>query len=89
MDTMTGRDKQGRWLPGVSGNPKGRPRGARDKWPGLRLYLGLRFSNVDPTPRLGRYAITGGPGRPTGSTGKKYRVLMDLLTSALINPEKT
>ncbi len=73
----------------MSGNPTGRPKGAKDKSPLGRFYFGgLRFG-VDPTPRLGRYAIEGGPGRPKGSTGKKYRVLREVLIKALIAGEKT
>ena len=66
MNTL--RNSHGHWLPGVSGNPAGRPKGARDK---RRRY---RFNDVRTWPcekNLGHYAVTGGPGRPKGTKNRR------------------
>ena len=66
------RDENGRWQPGTSGNPAGRPRGAKDKhrrriswdkiWQKKLPYQQRRAL----AKRFGKYA-SGGPGRPRGS----------------------
>jgi hypothetical protein len=75
------RDEKGRWPPGTSGNPKGRPRGAKDNPFGLcRLNFDISFKpDITPeqrdelTSRFGKYAQRGhgGPGRPRGSVGQR------------------
>ena len=53
------RNNDGRWAKGVSGNPSGRPKGARDITPRKTPQ------NHRPTPEnLGVYSVVGGPGRP-------------------------
>jgi len=51
------KDKKGRWLPGVSGNPRGRPKGAKDK-----QKRRIPSRTWDRAANLGLYAIAGGPG---------------------------
>jgi hypothetical protein len=72
---MSNRRIKGRWKPGQSGNPAGRPVGARDKWPRRKGYHWRKPLTYEQeaalTARLGKYAQRGhgGPGRPRGSYG--------------------
>lgn len=65
------RDAKGRFI--GSGNPSGRPKGARDKKPRLRSRGVIWW---DTTANLGEYARSGGPGRRKG--GRKWDKLMRL-----------
>ena len=52
------RDSKGHWLPGQSGNPAGRPRGAKDKCQRFRFESVPRSWNC--AKNLGAYAEKGG-----------------------------
>ncbi len=58
------KDEKGRWPPGVSGNPAGRPRGSRDKKRRFRFETKPRPPG---TSNLGTYLVRGGPGRGKGT----------------------
>ena len=77
------RDLKGRWLSGISGNPRGRPRGATDKRRRFR-FDGSRYWPCEKN--LGDYAVYGGPGRPLGSHNRtlaKTQELLDRMTDAM------
>ena len=69
------RDKKGHWLPGTSGNPHGRPVGAKDR------RKRTRRSGPQPwaAENLGLHAIVGGPGRPLGSHNRPVAEAQKLL----------
>lgn len=81
---MTGRRKNGQWRSGTSGNPSGRPVGAKDKRPRRKNWCCHKYltyaEEVAITARLGKYAERGhgGPGRPRGSYGR-MRILTDAM----------
>lgn len=52
-----------RFQSGQSGNPSGRPKGARDRTP----RIVSRRPDRDMRANLGAHAVQGGPGRPRGS----------------------
>ncbi len=60
------RDTHGRWVAGVSGNPAGRPVGAKDTYRRVRCESERTW---DCRANLGLYA-TSGPGRPVGSKNR-------------------
>ena len=60
------RNGKGHWLPGVSGNPSGRPVGARDKRRRFRCAGSQPWARMN----LGVHGIFGGPGRPKGSRNR-------------------
>ena len=65
--TNFSRDQSGRWTTGVSGNPAGRPKGARDTYRRVRCESERTW---DCRANLGVYADCGGPGRPAGSKNR-------------------
>jgi hypothetical protein len=83
------RNTKGQFLNGISGNPSGRPRGAKDSKP-RKPYC----RTWDRTPNLGFYALLGGPGRIKGSTGSgclipelSMLLLLDRLLKKVESPE--
>jgi hypothetical protein len=68
------RERNGRWRRGVSGNPRGRPRGSKDHAP--RRHVGYRENVVEWTERdwlaFYRHAFQQAEGHPDAKHGVAY-----------------
>ena len=86
MTQTTQRDSKGRWLKGASGNPKGRPLGAKD------TYWRTRDSGYQPwaSYNLPHWRRMGWPKRPANMThDEKIKELIEIKAMVKQKPMPT
>ena len=65
------RNRQGQFTPGASGNPKGRPRGSRNRWRRADPERAMLWKASEWRLHFAR-TMTAAPGRPDERAGAAY-----------------